>query len=221
MEEVVHQIQNMNDQERIYINYKIEDDGMEGIVEYLMKDTWFTDPFIPNRENLESLDPFGFSVKFPPVYGDFMGMFGTTATYAMASHEQEHKEYYNLYKDENGVYDPQKGTFPKRYIYSEATLQEDGEKFKVKLSDDKERQISDDARREFKNLIDKNGVKKLAGYGYETRMVYLGYLWSLAKYKSVKMNLPTSTMNKPNRPTKAYMLPEDIEEKNARFLSLD
>jgi hypothetical protein len=221
MEEVIHQIQNMNDQERIYINYKIEDDGMEGIVEYLMKDTWFTDPFIPNRENLESLDPFGFSVKFPPVYGDFMGMFGTTATYAMASHEQEHKEYYNLYKDENGVYDPQKGTFPKRYIYSEATLQEDGEKFKVKLSDDKERQISDDARREFKNLIDKNGVNKLAGYDYETRMIYLGYLWSLAKYKSVKTNLPTSTMNKPKRPTKAYMLPEDIEEKNTRFLSLD
>jgi hypothetical protein len=219
MEEVTHQLQNINDQERIYMDYKMADDGMEGIVEYLMKDTWFTDPFIPNRENFESKDPFGFPVKFPPMYSNFLGMFGTTATYAMAAHEQEHKEYYNLYKDEKGIYDPQKHTFPKRFIYSKASVEEGGELFKPTIGDNAERIISDAASTYFRELIDISGVKKIANLDYEKRMNHLDYLWSLAKYKAVKKNVPNTTSQKPKRPKNGYMMPSDIEAKNARYIA--
>jgi len=219
MEEVTHQLQNMNDQERIYMDYKAQDDGMEGIVEYLMKDVWFLDPFIPNRENFEGRDPFGFPVKFPPMYSDFLGMFGTTATYAMASHEQEHKDYYNLYKDEKGIYDPQKHTYPKRFIYSQASVEEGGESFKVTIGEEKEKVISDAASANFRELIDISGLEKIAALDYDKRMNHLDYLWSLAKYKAVKDNVPNTTSQKPKRPKNGYMMPSDIEEKNARYVA--
>lgn len=167
---ITRQIQELQDQHEIYIGYKMKDDGMEGLTEHLMKDVWFLDPFIPDRENLESLDPFGNPISFPPMYDNFIGMFGSTTTYKLAEHEQKYKELYDLFKDENGQYDPKRLSYPKRYIVSTAGKGVMGDIIDENITYTKSlrREISDEAYRNFGEMVrtDLNLLNKLS---YEER----------------------------------------------------
>jgi hypothetical protein len=208
-EELTKQVQKMNGQHQIYVQYSIQDDFNENLVEYLMKDVWFTDPFIPNRKNLESVDAFGNRVDFPPYYSDFIGMFGTTSTYALAEHERKHKDLYNLFKDEkNGhSYDPKVLPLPQRYSLSNVTIFDEGaksrkgdeKKFAVESIDvNLRREIADLAYENF-GAYCKENIEMLQNTPYDARANELAYLWDLAKYDAVVKYFPDSTRKKPKK----------------------
>lgn len=208
-EELTKQVQKMNGQHQIYVNYSMKEDFNENLVEYLMKDVWFTDPFIPDRKNLESVDPFGNRIDFPPYYSDFIGMFGTTTTYALADHERKHKDLYNLFKDESKgySYDPKVLPFPQRYSLPKVTLLDEGavtvktddKRIKVESIDvNLRREIADLAYENFGKYCREN-LEMLQNTPYELRANELGYFWDLAKYDAVIKYFPDSTRKKPKR----------------------
>ena len=179
----------------IYVGYKINDDGMEGLSQHLMKDVWFTDPFIADRKDFESIDPFGNPIAFPPLFPDFMSMFGTTTTYKMAEHEQKFKEFYDLYKNEEGYYDAKELPLPKRYLYNNAggaiigDIVDDG----VTVDKDLKRKISDEAYKINGDMLRAIVVgKKLP---YEKRKTLLPRIYDTAKDLAKLKYLPKEDVN--------------------------
>lgn len=176
----------------------MKDDGLDKAAEYLMKDVWFTDPFIFDREKFESVDPFGNKIEFPPVYTSFVGMFGGTTFESMAIHESEHKDEYGLYRDEKGQYNPKDLSYPTRYIRSSYT--KDG--VEVNVGTDLRRRIADDAYINHGELVRKN-MLALKRMPYKQRAVELEYIWDWAKYMAVKDNLPEAGATTPKREGKS------------------
>jgi hypothetical protein len=183
---ITRQIQEIEDQHEIYIGYRMKDDGMEGLTEHLMKDVWFLDPFIQDRKDFESVDIFGFPIRFPPMYDNFIGMFGSSTTYKMAEHEQKHKEFYDLFKDEIGKYDPKRLPYPKRYIVSVAGKGIIGDIIDENVTYEKSvrREISDGAYSKFGDMIEKD-MDLLRKTSYEERAVYIPQYFEKAKKEAL------------------------------------
>jgi hypothetical protein len=191
-EDISKQWMKINEMNTIYVDWKLEDDGLDGMVDYLSKDVWFADPFIQDRKNYESIDPFGNPIEFPPVYSDFVGMFGTSVNFKMAEHEKKYKDLYNLYRDENGKYNPSVLAFPKRYTVSNAGKASVGEG-EVSVVDETatfdtktRRELADSAYEIFGQKIKEYGIKKLQDMPYKERANILeDYLWSHAKSEAL------------------------------------
>lgn len=213
--DIERQVYNMTDRHKIYVNYKLKDDGLDKAAEYLMKDVWFTDPFIFDREKFESVDPFGNKIDFPPVYTDFIGMFGGTSFEAMAIHERQHKDQYGLYRNEKGQYDPQTLPYPKRYIYKGYT--KDG--VDVKVGTDLRRMVADQAYINHGQKVTQylDEMKKMP---YKKRAAVLEYLWDMAKYDAVVTWVPDASPVLPEIDGSLYeKMPEVMRKKHDAYLA--
>ena len=174
MEGIEKEIYYMMDRHKIYVNSKA--DGK--MAAFLMQDVWFTDPFIQDREKLESLDPFGNPVDFPSALKFVPSLFMKDVFYGMAEHEQKYKKQYSVFYDEKGAYNPSVLPIPNRYILNEYKSEAGGV---VDISDNKniQRGISDGVSKLFGEYIRENR-SFLMKQPYEKRAPFIEYLRDMA-----------------------------------------
>jgi len=181
-EAIEDEIYRMMGKHKIYVNSKA--DG--NTAAYLMNDIWFTDPFIQDRKDFESLDPFGNPIDFPGFVKFVPSLFSNKVFYGMADHENKNKRYYEVYYDDNGVYNPSELSLPKRYTFTSATdeigVTGYGEDRNV------QRKISDDQAKIFGELISKHH-DAIMTHKYEDRKPLLDYIHKVSIYKSIDANI--------------------------------
>lgn len=181
-EAVEDEIYRLMDKHKIYVDSKA--DG--NMAAYIMNDVWFTDPFIQDRKDFESIDSFGNPIDFPGFVKFVPSLFSKNVFYGMAEHEDKHKGDYEVYYDENGVYDPSKMPLPKRYTFTSAT----DEYGVTGYEGDRNlrRKISDDQAKHFGELVREN-KKAIMSYDYEKRKPILDYLHEVSIYQSIDANI--------------------------------
>jgi len=185
---IEQQIYNINDMHKVYINLSGDVQEMGAA---LLKDVWFTDPFIPDRENYESVDVFGNKIEYPPIYNDFIGSFGNTSNYAMANHIEKYKSQYEIFKSNDK--DKENLPFPKRYNFTPTEKDADtnvkyvapNEEASKKLK----RKIGDEAFVQFDELVNEN-KKDIMAVPFDKRGAVLDYVYDIAKYKAIKKYFP-------------------------------
>jgi hypothetical protein len=203
-EGIEKEIYYMMDRHKLYVDSKA--DG--NMANYLMKDVWFTDPFIQDRPKLESLDPFGNPIDFPSALKFVPSLFMKDVFYGMAEHEQKHKDDYKVFYDDKGAYDPSVVALPNRYILNEYTTESGGT---VDLTDNKniQREISDDVAKKFGEYIELSR-DFLLSVPYEDRADYIDWIRKSA-IVSVYNELPAAKMKDyPSMPQGSKKVPQKI-----------
>lgn len=202
-EAIEDEIYRMMDKHKIYVDSKA--DG--SMAEYLMSDVWFTDPFISDRKNFESLDPFGNPIDFPGFVKFVPSLFSNNVFYAMAEHEQNFKKDYEVYYDNDGKYDPSVVALPKRYIFSSYT---DSRGVKIEVDDrNLRRKISDDQAKKFGEYVDQYH-DQLMKIDYEKRQPVLNYIHDWSIYSAIDDNIKDHTRETPK--------PKEAENKEVQKL---
>ena len=181
-EAIEDEIYRMMDRHKIYVNSKA--DG--NTAAYLMNDIWFSDPFIQDRKDFESLDPFGNPIDFPGFVKFVPSLFSNNVFYGMADHENKNKKYYEVYYDDKGVYNPSELSLPKRYTFTSAT----DEMGVTGYGEDRnvQRKISDDQAKIFGELIRKHH-DAIMTYKYEDRKPLLDYIHKVSIYNAIDANI--------------------------------
>jgi len=181
-EAIEDEIYRLMGRHKIYVDSKA--DG--NMAAYIMNDVWFTDPFIQDRKDFESIDSFGNPIDFPGFVKFVPSLFSKNVFYGMAEHEDKHKGDYEVYYDENGVYDPSKLALPKRYTFTSAT----DEYGVTGYEGDRNlrRKISDDQAKQFGQLV-RDNKKAIMSYDYEKRKPILDYLHEVSIYQSIDANI--------------------------------
>lgn len=201
VKQVEEQIADMQGQHKIYVGAKLGWEGGDDMAAYLMEGVWFTDPFIQDRKNYESLDPFGNPIEFPSLYSDFWSMFGSSATWKMAEHIEKNKEDYAVYQDSQGKYNADVLAWPKRYMPTTVTEQVIGdvsielnEKAQKGVSYEVKREIADNTYRLFGSQIEENR-DYIMSIPYEKRGFVLDYLYDNSKAAALLYSIPDAVVS--------------------------
>jgi len=201
-EGIEKEIYYMMDKHKLYVDSKA--DGR--MAEFLMKDVWFADPFIQDRKNLESLDPFGNPIDFPSTLKFVPSLFMKDVFYGMAEHEQKHKDDYKVFYDDKGNYDPSVLALPNRYILNEYKSVTGS---MIDITDNKniQREISDGVSKAFGEYIDVSR-KFLMSVPYDERSEYIDWIRKSAIVKVVNELPAAEPKDYPSPPKEGKKIPQ-------------
>jgi hypothetical protein len=158
--------------------------------EKAVKGLWFVDPFFsinPNKEDF-MLDHFGEPVFVQSDAKALISVFHKDLLTGTAKHI-EASRYYKLYTDINNEEDG-KSLLPKDYMPSELQVVDanTNQIVKAKLTDEQKREVSNQTRVEFGNLV-KSNIQLLENADKEERLLYLQGYHDVAKKRAIlKLN---------------------------------